>query len=329
MALINKTVNMAHKLLCQNCNKVITSKIISCENGDNICFDCYKKDKICNYCQNKTLFINYSLINIMNDINLKIFVCGYEGCNKLLTYNEAQEHVDSCSFNLITYNQLFSSELSSKKDYILNCISDLSKVKNITNNININFIIDKNEYIDIVEYTFTILNEYNKSNIKIKSNNNYTININKENDTKINITIQELDMDINDEYLYERIDYYTPFLIVFYMVKDDIIMLTDDFHLDYDNFDISYCSLNTKQSVIDKQIPYVIKYIYEDTINLLKISKYKQNENYILSLKNLLESYDTFILNTNSIKHNSTNKFIIGLKQFKFNNYTLKDINNI
>ena len=60
MALINKTINMAHKLVCQNCNKGITGKIISCENGDNICFDCYKKDKICNYCQNKTLFINYS-----------------------------------------------------------------------------------------------------------------------------------------------------------------------------------------------------------------------------------------------------------------------------
>jgi hypothetical protein len=287
-------------------------------------FELYYKKELDNIMTKATIFnSNYKYFYISPD-SIVVKPLGY--------FKHIGKKSSNCRYNDFDYDIYQFDEdfvLCSKKDYILNCISDLSKVKNITNNININFIIDKNEYIDIVEYTFTILNEYNKSNIKIKSNNNYTININKENDTKINITIQELDMDINDEYLYERIDYYTPFLIVFYMVKDDIIMLTDDFHLDYDNFDISYCSLNTKQSVIDKQIPYVIKYIYEDTINLLKISKYKQNENYILSLKNLLESYDTFILNTNSIKHNSTNKFIIGLKQFKFNNYTLKDINNI
>jgi hypothetical protein len=89
-----------------------------------------------------------------------------------------------------------------------------------------------------------------------------------------------------------------------------------------DNYDISYCSLNQKYN----NIPYVIKYIYEDNISLHKISKYKNNEKYILSLISLVNSYNEFILNTNSFNHDNTNKFIIGLKQFQFNNYKLQNI---
>lgn len=324
MALINKKVNISHKLLCNICHKGITGKIISCSNGDNICFDCSKKEKICNFCQSKTFYVNYSLMNIMNDINIKIFSCCYDGCNELLTYNEAQEHLDSCSYNLITYNQIFSPELSNRKDYIFNTINDLSKlkIKFDFNDINISFIIELCEYNELIEYTNNKLIEYNLSNVKIKDRNTFTIYMNKEDDNKINITLRELKMDTNEEFLYERVDTSTPFLIVFYMIKDDIIMLTDDFHMDYDNYDISFCSLNEK----NKHIPYVIKYLYEDTINLLKISKYKQNESYVLSLRNLLDSYDKFILNTNKINHFTTNKFIIGLKQFEFNNYKLQDI---
>jgi hypothetical protein len=326
MALINKKITMSHKLLCPVCNKGITGKIISCSNGDNICLECSKKDKMCNYCQSKTFYINYSLMNIMNDINLKIFNCCYDGCNELLTYNEAQEHLDNCSFNLITYNQLFSSELSTRKDYIFNTINDLArlKIKFDFNDINICFVINKEEYNEIIEYTYNKLNEYNLSNIKSNQNGNtnYTIFMNNDRDNKININIKELNMDNNNEFLYERIDACTPFLIVFYMIKYDIIMVTDDFHMDLDNYDISYCSLNEK----NKNIPYVIKYIYEDKISLYKISKYKQNEQYILSLRNLIDSYDKFIINTGKINHISTNKFIIGLKQLEFSNYTLQDI---
>ncbi len=99
-------------------------------------------------------------------------------------------------------------------------------------------------------------------------------------------------------------------------------MLTDDFHLNCDEYSISYCSLNEK----NKENPYVIKYIYENQISLMQISKYKYNENYILSFRNFIDSYDKFIKNTDNIIHNNTNKFIIGLKQFEFNNYFLNNI---
>ncbi len=106
------------------------------------------------------------------------------------------------------------------------------------------------------------------------------------------------------------------------MVKDNIIMLTDDFHMNNDIYNISYCYLNEKI----KHVPFVIKYIYEDQIKLLKIAKYKHNENYILSFKNFVDEFDDFIVNTNIIEHNNTNKFIIGLKYMEFNNYNLKEI---
>ncbi len=323
MALINKKINMGHKLLCPVCNKGITGKIISCSNGDNICFECSKKEKTCNYCQSKIFYINYSLMNIMNDINLELFICCYDGCNQLLKYNEAQEHLDNCSYNLVTYTQLFSPELSTRKDYIFNTINNLSKVKMTVDiyDINIVFLIESESLNEIVEYTFNKITEYNLSNIKF-NNNSYTININKDNDNKINIKLNELVLDENGEFLHERIESNTPNLIIFYMIKDDIIMLTDDFHMDYDNYDISFCSLNEKNN----KIPYVIKYVYEDKISLLKISKYKHNNNYILSLINLLNSYNEFIMNTNTLNHDNANKFIIGIKKFNFNNYKLHNI---
>jgi hypothetical protein len=321
MALINKKINMGHKLLCPICNKGITDKIISCSNGDNICFECSKKEKTCNYCQSKVFYINYSLMNIMNDINLELFICCYDGCNQLLKYFEAQSHLDNCPYNLVTYKQLFSQELSTRKDYIFNTINNLSKlkIKIDLNDINIIFFIESDSLNEILEYTFNKITEYNLSNIKF-NNNSYTININ--NDNKINIKLKELILDENGEFLHERNESNTPHLIIFYMIKDDIILLADDFHMDYDNYDISFFSLNEKNN----SIPYVIKYLYEDKINLLKISKYTHNDNYILSLFNLLNSYDEFINNTNSLNHDNTNKFIIGIKQFNFNNYKLHNI---
>ncbi len=323
MAFINKKINMGHKLLCPICNKGITGKIISCSNGDNICFECSKKEKTCNYCQSKIFYINYSLMNILNDINLELFVCCYDGCNQLLKYHEAQEHLDNCPYNLVTYRQLFSPELSTRKDYIFNTINNLSKLKlKLTfSDINIIFLIEPGNLNEIIEYTFNKIIEYNLSNIKFDKNN-YTIYINKDENNRINIKLKDLILDENEEVLYERTESNTPHLIVFYIVKNDIIMLTDDFYMDYDNYDISFCSLNEKNN----NLPYVIKYMYEDSIRLLKIKKYTHNDNYILSLINLLNTYNEFIMNTNSLNHDNTNKFIIGLKQFNFNNYKLNNI---
>jgi ankyrin repeat protein len=106
-------------------------------------------------------------------------------------------------------------------------------------------------------------------------------------------------------------------------ITQEIIMKPVIYYaIDYDNYDISFSSLNEK----NKKVPYVIKYIYEDIISLLKIQIYKHNEEYTLSLTNLLNSYNEFIMNTNCFNHDNTNKFIIGLKQYEFNNYKLQSV---
>ena len=190
MALINKKINMAHKLLCPICNKGITGKIMSCTNGDNYCVDCSKKEKQCSYCQSNVFYVNYSLMNIMNEINLELYMCCYDGCNQLLTYKDSLEHLDNCSYNLTTYRQLFSSELSTRKDYIFNTIVILSKVKMKVDfsDINIVFLIIPNEFNEIIDYTLHKINELNSPNIK-SDNISYSICLNKDNKIKRNTNL--------------------------------------------------------------------------------------------------------------------------------------------
>jgi hypothetical protein len=79
------------------------------------------------------------------------------------------------------------------------------------NDINISFIIDQSEFSNIVDYTYNKISEYNLPNIKIKSDKQHLTIYNKDDENKINITLKELNMDKNKEFLHERNENNTPF----------------------------------------------------------------------------------------------------------------------